>query len=140
MIKRLAKYYGVKVYLSNNNTLGGFYVRKGKKVGIHISKTARRKLSVFFHELGHHHCCTMGIWRSYHQYPHITKTGRIKLDKKTARGAIMTGFKAECWVDQWAAKEMAKWYPNRTYYGGYGTEYSRLWLKNNHLSWYKQFL
>jgi hypothetical protein len=72
-------------------------------------------LSILFHELGHIHCYRNGIWKAYH-------LNKAKLTKKEKRAAMLTGWKAECWVDGWAAKEMKKHYPRYKYLPSYENE------------------
>lgn len=142
IVKILARYYGFSFRQFSGELDGriGYYDRFKKRIAIHKDCKGKETLKVFFHELGHGHCQRNGIWKTYHTGPYKNKKGEYIFSKKVARGTILTGFKAECWVDRWAEKEMHKWFPNLDYESAYGSEESRLWLNENHLSYYRQYL
>lgn len=130
-LKQLAEFYQVKVKIVSlpDRWEGRYNVRNQV---IEISNTSRSKLSVFFHELGHHFCKRNNIWPSYHQ------TG--VRSRRQIKKLIRTAYKAECWVDKWAEFQMAIWFPHLKYRRGYDSEEARVWLHTNYLSYYKSFL
>lgn len=124
-IKKLARHYKVRVYFYKKfNGLGGYY--NTQTHSIHIWRGKQDHLSVFFHELGHHHCNMNGIWPAYHN-------GFVYTRKKLS-AFMLTAYKAERWVDRWAQKEMMKFFPKRRYSGYYLTPGSKKAFKEGFLA------
>lgn len=130
-IKELAKMYGVKVRFVNIDTTGSCaYVENA----IHLTNkniSRVQLLSTFFHELGHIYCYLKGKYKQYH-YSKSYKN----LTKKEKKAIILTGYRAEKYVERFGENELKKLYPHLKYRDFYGTEYSRLWLYNNYLKKY----
>lgn len=106
--RSIAAELGVKLYYHKKLQKGeGYYQVNGSQEGIHMGDC----LSVFFHELGHWYCVQNGLWKAYHSY--------AKGKGKRLRAALLTAYKAECWVDRWARKTMQIYYPKMRYSPGY---------------------
>jgi hypothetical protein len=139
-IRVLAKHYRVRVcfYKDKPNYPTGIY--RGKTKTIHLA-VQTNMLKTFFHELGHHHCRTNGIWTAYHSAWDLTL--------KELRSLRYTALKAERWVDRWGEQEMKKWFPRwkyahsylkpdvvkwlREYWGGYIIK-QEAWLRRNKIN------
>lgn len=136
-IKAICKYYGVDVeFMKYSYGCCGFSDYTNFKIRI-TPKAFRHGRGVLlittFHELGHIYCYINSIYKKYHYSKPYNKL--TKKDKKAVR---LTGFKAECFVERWAEKEMKKYYPSMKYRAYYGNEESKKWLRENHLNkWYK---
>lgn len=140
-IKRLAKQYKIRVYWSYDPKYmmgSGFW--RSQTDTIHILGTEKDLLSIFFHELGHSFAFRNYIWPGYHGHYFHSRGGTTVYTKKGLVAKIRTGYKAECWVDNWGETEMKKYYPNLKYEKGYHSDWSRRWLNENHLSRYKELL
>ncbi len=69
----------------------------------HCRKDLNYRISALFHEMGHIHCHTNGLWRNYHF------TGDDEyLTARECELVVRTALKAERWVDKWAEKESQK--------------------------------
>lgn len=147
IIKELSKLYKVRVYFYNNRTPGIGYHRYNKKHGrfyesIHIYEKDDDILSIFFHELGHSYCTHNNKFPSYHKL----KDGRwingnYKRNIKGLQNVIRTCYRAECYVDRWADKEMRIWFPDIKYRAGYvGNSDAKNWLNHFHLPYFREAL
>lgn len=137
IISYLAKYYRTNVYWFEDDAsdYGGYFKQGSHKPGIYINNYSKmHHLCIFFHEAGHLYAVRNGLWKAYHERPIFLEKGQPRFHKRTARIAKQTGYRAECWVDRWAIKELAKWYPNFEYETAYlGCEDSAQWLLEKHL-------
>jgi hypothetical protein len=133
-IKKLAKEYDVKVKFKTLKDCRGVYHynKNGKKITEVISIDPKQShiLSTFFHELGHSYCTNNGKYPYYH----YLKGGRWYKGERLyneagLRATISTGYRAECYVDSWAEKEMKKQFPNRKYRAGYSQPGAKQWYK-----------
>jgi hypothetical protein len=144
LIGEFARYYDVDVYFYTEKDIksrGGFYRPFGAKPGIYINMDSEKWLDIFFHELGHNHCHKNGIWKSYHTRGRRSKCGLLFYPAAIARAAMRTGYRAECWIDRWAQKEMQRWFPGMSYQNGYeGKPDTKKWLYKNHLCMYERFV
>ncbi len=128
------KLYGIEVQVEDIEW--GGYARSHKSQ-IVVSRDAEKDtayfISVLFHEAGHIHCYRNRIYPAYHGI-----WGIPMLNKKEKRAVVLTGWKAEQYVDRWAKKEMKKHFPKYKFIGAYKGENDRKWLHDNHLYKWKQ--
>lgn len=118
LVKLAKKEYGLKriIWIRNKNFVWGGTCEYDTGIislnhkTLNGSKNFGRKVRTLFHELGHIHCYENNIWCSYHH-----STSLKSLTKYEKGLVIKTGLKAERWVDNWAAKEMKKYYPKIKY-------------------------
>jgi len=90
--------------------------------------TDQRRFKILFHELGHIHCYNNGIWKKYH----------TRLNTKEARrGIVLTGLKAERWIDKWAENEIKKYIPDFVYEGSYKNKETVKLYKETYLNQFK---
>lgn len=79
-----------------------------------------QKVFIFFHELGHIHCYNNDIWERYHKHKPYSEFTLEEIPEY-----VEYALDAEQWVDQWAATEMAKNFPEITYPFTYSIEHVR---------------
>ena len=91
-------------------------------------------IGAIFHEIGHIYCWENNIYPYYHQKYSLKYFKRHY--RKVYRNIRLTGFKAEKYVDNWAAQQMKKHYPRCKYPYAYRTEEDRKWLWENYLCWF----
>jgi hypothetical protein len=117
----IAKMYGVRLRFRKMpipaNALG-------TKSLINMSTSVLRKrtaylISTLLHEIGHIHCYHNGIFKTYHDPAFGTSNDRRR-----------TAWRAEQYVDRWAAAEMKQLYPHLTFTYAYVTDEDRAWLRN----------
>ena len=139
--RQLGKLYKIPVYFSSRKEFLGRGYHSILRPGhdrIFIKLTGQDILSTMFHELGHSYCYRNGKWPTYHLCNTEYRNGGFYYSEKDLVGKIRTAYKAECWVDRWARKEMAKYFPNLRYTGGYeNNPIARKWLMDNFLYKYK---
>jgi hypothetical protein len=101
-------------------------------ISINSNRNEEKFFSALFHEIGHIHCYRNRIWPAYH-YNGILTWAIAKEFKRTA-------FRAECWVDRWAKKEMKKYFPMLKFDGSYDfkTKKGKDFLDEYYESFYKQ--
>jgi hypothetical protein len=136
---QLAREYAIPTYFVKKLIGAGSYLLlcPGKD-RIYICIEGEEILSAMFHELGHAYCYRNGKWPMFHSYGSLFKDGEFVYTNRELRGKILTGYKAECWVDRWAKKEMAKYFPNLKYRNGYvGRAWTKKWLMDTKLIYYK---
>ena len=105
-LRIIASYYGA--------TLGFRRLPKGihgytecDRLHIVLDPRKLEGLSTLFHELGHIYCVQKGLFKDYH-FPDWNS-------KSSIRNYSNTAYKAECWVDSWAAQEFKSIYPDKEY-------------------------
>lgn len=130
----IKQHYKVKIKFASSDVMtwqAGYVNPKTSTIYIDAKwkKDKRMLASILFHEIGHIHCYRNNIWQAYHNMN--------KLTKKDKRLIIVTGLKAEKWVDQWAAVELSKWYPEIPFHFTYFSEYQQKVYKEKYLSLYK---
>jgi hypothetical protein len=127
------KLYGVEVQVEDIAWGGYARSHKSQIVVNRNEEDVAFFLSVLFHEAGHVHCFRNRIYPAYHGI-----WGISMLSKKEKRAVVLTGWKAEQYVDRWAEKEMKKHFPKYKFIGTYKGEDDRKWLHDNHLYKWKQ--
>lgn len=110
LIRRLSKYYGVRVYFSKKMEDSGSSRFWNESLTISENQSKNKMISAFFHECGHVHCWRNGIWKSYH----INKPV-VECSDQEKKKVILTALKAERWVDKWAEVQMKEYFPKRKY-------------------------
>lgn len=106
---RIARKNGVK--LNIKSMLGGWYCITENRISINRNAKKQVLPFMFFHELGHSHCCKNNIWKNYHNW-----------SSKTWKGYKSTALKAEKWIDSWAETEVNKFFKNVDSYKPYHTK------------------
>lgn len=144
VIKILALYYKVPVRViqkDEQEQRAGYYDSLKKRITVIMQENpAYDLLSVFFHEWGHAYCHKNGIWEAYHQ-PGVVKKGKLYLSTDLLKKVIKTAYKAECWIDKFAKKEMLRWFPNLPFNSGYlNDREAKRWLHENYLFLHKAIL
>jgi hypothetical protein len=117
ILRELALEYEVRIHITSSYLDFGFALYWNNSIMVSMNQSAPSMFSTFFHEIGHIYCWNNSLWTSYHcnkSYDHLTKKEKKKI--------IMTGLKAERWVDKWAKVEMKKHFPNIKYQPGYSTK------------------
>lgn len=114
--REITKYYGVKLrYFCDyraNAMYGLAHLEKSSiRLNSAIDASEASFFSALFHEIGHIHCYKNNIWPVYH---------KRKIDTAALLRAFkLTAYKAECWIDKWAEKEMKKHLPSLNYVVSY---------------------
>lgn len=107
-LKELAEQYRISVFWEKipkyENKIAycdsPFYIT----MDVSLKNNRAEALCAFFHELGHVKCHRNGLWKTYHNHePDSTN------NKDILRKLVYTSLKAERWVDNFAAKELAKY-------------------------------
>jgi len=119
LITDIKKHYNVSkiIIQKNHHSWGSCYSKTGLII-INAKFDSFNKREIFFnilfHEIGHRHCYLNGIWKNYHS-PSL-KNKRCKLTYKRI------ALKTERWIENWAEKEMKKWFPKLNFSKGYYTK------------------
>lgn len=128
----IKSHYGVKniVLIKNHHAWGSCYYTDGIIIINSKFKNNKQKFyNILFHEIGHIYCYQNNIWKNYH-------LNKIQLTKREKSLILKTGLKAERWIDNWAEKEMKKWFPKMKYNKGYflksKTKLFKQYLKENY--------
>lgn len=129
--KQIGREYNVQVNFRVKRFSGLAY-EDTSTVSINTNRTEDKFFSALFHEIGHIHCFRNGIFPAYHY------TGMLTLE--IAKEFKKTAFKAECWVDKWAKKEMEKKLPLSVYEISYDlkTKKGKEFLDKYYQAWYKK--
>lgn len=136
LIRLAKKEYGLKelVWVNKKEIFWGRCSYTEGKIFLNtgLKNNKKRMICVLFHELGHIYCYKNKIWDSYHYNKRISE-----LTSKEKRLVILTGLKAERWVERWAEKEVKKYFPRIKYpFGYYQDEKAKYYIKN-YLALYK---
>ncbi len=140
-IKTIAKDYDITInfYQNRKGVSGTACVATStidiNTIGVKKDAIIYRRI---FHEIGHIHCFRNGIWRAYHEVHNFSK---IKITPEIVRKFRAVAYKAECWVDEWGKKEMAKYFPALSYKIGYKPKDKENieWLNNYYLDFYNRY-
>jgi len=131
--RALIKEYRGKLYLSTNLTSGaaGEVNLETRCISIARTSLANRQIfwSIILHEVGHLYCI------DNNRYPIFHKANRERLTARDKRALVLTAWRAEQYVDQWALRELEKLYPELEYLG-YDSSHKR-WLHQNYLCYFK---
>lgn len=118
-IKQTAKKYKVKVTFVEFYDCGGSW--KPNHVTLNKESNPNFLITAFFHELGHQHCYENNIYKAFHNID-------TPNSNKELLAVISTSLKAEKFVDDWASKEVLKYFPFFKYKKTYHTDYGKLFL------------
>lgn len=128
----LRKEYKIKINLRAMKNREGFALINDNKIIVKNDiKSDDYFLSTLFHEIGHIHCYRNRIYPAYHHVSCLSS-----LTKKQKIAAVLTGFRAEKFVDKWASIEMKKHFPKRKFIFSYVGVLDKDWLHKNHLNIY----
>jgi len=130
-LKNIVDHYGIKKlsYFSNYDSWGMCYYTEGLiEINYFLKNKKKKFLNTLFHEIGHLYCYRNDIWKNYH-------IDKVRLSKKEKELIVKTGLKAERWIENWAEKEMKKWFPkvsyDKGYYKPYKTKLFKEYLEEN---------
>lgn len=119
LILSIKKKYDIKkiIIKKNHHAWGSCYSETGLIIiNAKFDSSSKKEIffNVLFHEIGHRHCYLNGIWKNYHSPTLNSKRGKLTYKR--------IALKTERWIENWAEKEMKKWFPKLSFSKGYYTK------------------
>jgi predicted SprT family Zn-dependent metalloprotease len=100
-------------------------------INLKLLKNKSILIKSILHEIGHIVCFRKGIYKNYHTTNNIISN----MSEEVKRLKILTGLKAEKYVDRWASNELKKW-NNRL---KYDFSYSNIGVQKRYKEWLKRY-